>query len=132
MSRVDPKFIEISYDGYSIAPNEYGDADIEINTGGDTSEVKKGIAGGAITEVKYDKVDTVTFTLLPDTQSSYRLEEYQSIAKQCEWIIKDINPAKQRSWTSNKGQVKGFDTVQLTKGQGYAFTVEFEQDLKLA
>ena len=132
MAQVDPKFIEISYDGYSIAKNEFGDADIEINTGGETSEVKKGICGGSITEIKYDKIDTLTFTLLPTAESSYRLEDYHSIAKQCEWIIKDTNPAKQRSWTSSAGQVKSYDAVQLTKGAGYAFTVEFEDNLRIA
>jgi len=131
MSTIDPKYIAISYDGYSIAPKEFGEADIEVNTGGETSEVKKGICGGSITEIKYDKVDTLTFTLLPDAENSFRLEEYHSIAKQVEWIIKDTNPSKQRSWTSNAGQVKSYDAVQLTKGQGYAFTVEFEENLKI-
>ncbi len=132
MAQVDPKYIAITFDGYSIAPSEFGDADIEINHGGETSEVMKGIAGGSITQIKYDKIDTLTFTLLPDAENSYRLEEYHSIAKQVEWIIKDTNPAKQRSWTSSAGQVKSFDAVQLTKGAGYAFTVEFEDDLQLS
>ena len=130
MAKVSAKFIEISCNGYSIASNEYM-ADIELNTGGDNSEVTPGIGGYRVTVEKFDAIDTLTIAVGSDTATAYRLEEYYSTVKQCDWIIKDNNPARQRSWTG-KGQVKSFDTLKLNGGDGYAFTVEFESRLKLA
>jgi len=130
MAKIDFRNVSISYDGYTIAPTEFGEADVMVNTGGETSEVMKGIGGGSITNVKYDKIDSVTFTLLPDSPNATRLEDYHSIVKQCEWIIKDTNPSRQRTWTSPLGQVKSYDEVALNKGDGYAFTIEFEDNLE--
>lgn len=130
MAKIDPKNIYISIDGTAIQANEFGDAEIEINTGGDTSEVKKGKCGAGITVVKYDKIDNLTFTVFAHTSASYRLEQMHSIAKQFSVIVKDMNPAQQRAWTSSAAQVKGFDAVTLTDGKGYAFTIECEDDFK--
>lgn len=130
---VDPKYIYISFDGYTINPDEFGDADIEITAGGDNSEVIKGKAGGHETIQHYDKVDQLTFTLFQHSASSYKLENYHNQHKQIEnLIVKDTNPNRQRTWTSTAVNVKGYDAVQLTAGNGYAFTLEAEEDFEIS
>ena len=129
---IDPKHIIISFDGYTIASDEYGDADIEVNAGGDNSEVVKGKAGGHTTVEHYDKVDSVTFTLFKHAENSYRLENYHNQHKQIEnFIVKCTDPTNQRTWTSTAVNVKGYDAVPLTNGDGFAFTLECEEDLKI-
>ncbi len=133
MAVIDPKYIYISFDGYTINPAEFGDADIELTAGGDNSEVVKGKAGGHATVNKYDKVDQVTFTLFSDSASSYKLENYHNQHKQINnLIVKDTNPSRQRTWTSTAVNVKGYDAVALTKADGYAFTLECEEDFEIA
>lgn len=130
---IDPKYIYISFDGYSIAPNEFGDADIEISCGGDASEVIKGKSGAHETVYKYDKIDQLTFTVFAHTASSYKLENYHNQHKQIEdLIVKDLNPNRQRTWSSTAVNVKGYDAVALTGGNGYAFTLECEEDFEIS
>lgn len=130
---IDPKRIYISFDGYTINPAEFADADIEITAGGDNSEVVKGKSGGHATIQKYDKTDQVTFTLFSHSTSSYKLENYHNQHKQIEnLIVKDTNPSRQRTWTSTAANVKSYDAVQLTGGNGYGFTIECEEDFEIA
>lgn len=129
---IDPKFIYISFDGFSIPATDFGDADIEVSAGGDNSSVTKGKAGGHETVYQYDKVDTITFTVFSHTASSYKLENYHNQHKQItDFIVKDLNPNRQRTWTSSAVNVKGYDAVALTGGNGYAFTLECEEDLEI-
>ena len=113
-NQIDPKYIYISFDGYTINPDEFGDADIEITAGGENSDVIKGKSGGHETVWKYDKIDQLTFTLFSHSASSYKLENYQ------------------RTWTSTAANVKSYDAVALTGGNGYAFTIECEEDFEIA
>lgn len=130
---IDPKYIYISFDGYTINPDEYGDADIEITCGGDNSEVIKGKAGGHETVLKYDKIDQISFTLLSHAPSAYKLENYHNQKKQItNFIVKDLNPNRQRTWTTTAINVKSYDAVALTGGNGYAFTCECEEDFEIA
>lgn len=130
---IDPKYIYISFDGYTINPDEFGDADIEITAGGDNSEVVKGKAGGHETIQLYNKVDQVTFTIFQHGASSYKLENYHNQHKQIEnLIVKDTNPNRQRTWTSTAVNVKSYDAVQLTAGNGYSFTLECEEDFEIS
>lgn len=130
---IDPKYIYISFDGITINANEFGDADIEITAGGDNSEVMKGKAGGHETVWKYDKIDQVTFTLFSYAPSSYKLENYHNTKTQIQdLIIKDTNPNRQRTWTTTAANVKSYDAVALTGGNGYAFTIECESDFEIS
>lgn len=130
---INPKYIYISFDGYTINPDEFGDADIEITAGGDNSEVIKGKSGGHATVQKYNKVDQLTFTLFSYSASSYKLENYHNQHKQIEnLIVKDTNPNRQRTWTSTAANVQGYDAVALTNGNGYAFTISVEEDFEIA
>lgn len=130
---IDPKYIYISFDGYTIDPKEYGDADIEITAGGDNSEVVKGKSGGHATIQHYDKVDQLTFTLFSHSASSYKLENYHNQHKQIEnLIVKDTNPNRQRTWTTTAANVQGYDAVTLTNGNGYSFTISAEEDFEIA
>lgn len=132
-NQIDPKYIYISFDGYTINPDEFGDADIEITTGGDSSEVIKGKSGGHETLWHWDKIDQLTFTTFSHAPSSYKLENYHSQHKQIEnLIVKDTNPNRQRTWTSVAANVKSFDAVQLTGGNGYAWTIEIEDNFELS
>lgn len=130
---IDPKYIYISYDGYTINADEYGDADIEITAGGDNSEVIKGKGGGHETVYNYSKIDQVTFTLFSHSANAYRLENYHQQHKQIEnFIVKDTNPNRQRTWTSSAVNVQGYDAVGLTNGNGYAFTLTAEEDFEIS
>lgn len=132
MAEINPQFIHQSFDGFSINPKDYGDADVEVNYGGESSEVIKGKGGGADTVWKFDKIDTVTFTLRKSTSAAYKLENYHNQKKQIkDYICKDLNPSQQRTWTSTACNVKGFDALPLTSGGGFAVTLEFEEDLEI-
>ena len=132
-NQIDPKYIYISFDGYTINPDEFGDADIEITAGGENSDVIKGKSGGHETVWKWDKIDQLTFTLFSHSASSYKLENYHNQHKQIEnLIVKDTNPNRQRTWTSTAANVKSYDAVALTGGNGYAFTIECEDDFEIA
>lgn len=130
---IDPKYIYISFDGYSIAPNEFADADIEISYGGDASEVIKGKSGGHETVYKYDKIDQLTFTVFSHAPSSYKLENYHNQHKQInDLIVKDLNPNRQRTWSTTSANVQSFDAVALTGGNGMAFTISCEEDFEIS
>lgn len=127
--RIDPKNIVISIDGQTINPNEYAEADVVVTYGGDTSEQKRGIAGGSLTVVKYDKVDGLKFALFMHAPSASRLEKYQANAKSVSLLVRDLESG--RKWTTDACQVQSFDDVSLTKGEGVAFTIMCENNFKV-
>ncbi len=127
--KIDPKNIVISIDGQTINPVEFAEADIVVSTGGDNSEQKRGIAGGSLPVIKYDKVDSLKFALFQDAPSSYRLEKYHSNTKSVSVLVRDLNT--NRKWTTDQAIVKSFDDVTLTKGEGIAFTIECTNTFKL-
>lgn len=130
---IDPKYIYISIDGTAIGSAEYGDADIEINCGGDNSEVIKGKGGGHETVYNYGKIDQLTFTVFSHTPISYKLENYHQQHKQIEdLIVKDLNPNRQRTWSTTAANVQGYDAVALTGGNGYSITISAEEDFQIS
>ena len=91
-NQIDPKYIYISFDGYTINPDEFGDADIDITAGGDSSEVIKGKSGGHETVWHWDKIDQLTFTLFAHSNASYKLENYhnQSSKGRISWRLSSV------------------------------------------
>jgi len=134
MDSIDFTQIYISYNGYVIDKKEFGEADIEISSGGDQTESKRGYGGGAETVLKNDKIDTLTFTLRGSALSAFRLQQYHNnhTAIDTGLIVKDLNPMRQRTWTSNGAYVKSYDSVKLGQESAFAFTIECEDNFELA
>jgi len=112
---IDFTQIFLAYNGYTIDKKEFGDADIEITAGGDQTESKRGMGGGAETVLKNDKIDSVTFTLRGSSLSAYRLQQYHNNHTPIDSLItKDLNPMRQR------------------KESAFAFTIECEDNFEIA
>lgn len=130
--RIDFTQIYISYNGYAIDKKEYGEADIEVSCGGDQTESKRGYGGGAETVMKNDKIDTLTLTLRGSSLSSYRLQQYHANHTAIDdLIVKNLNPTRQRTYTSSAAYVKSYDSVKLGQEDAWAFTIECEDNFDI-
>ena len=129
---IDFTQIFLSYNGYAIDKKEFGDADIEVSAGGDQTEGKRGFGGGAETVLKNDKIDQVQFTIRGSQPSAYNLLSYHANHTPIDsLIVKDLNPKRQRTWTSNAAYVKSYDSVKLGQESAYAFTIELEDNFDI-
>lgn len=130
--KIDFTQIYISYNGYAIDKKEFGEADIEISSGGDQTESKRGYGGGAETVFKFDKIDTLTFTLRGSSASSYRLQQYHNNHTPIDdLIVKNLNPTRQRTYTTTAAYVKSYDSVKLGQEDALAFTIECEDNFEI-
>lgn len=118
--------IYISINGYAIDPKDFAaDTDIDITLGGDGGETRAGKGGGR--EVVYydNSIDSLKFTLRGSSSLVYKLMQYKRNHVPIEsLIVKDLNPMRQRTFTTNSAHVKSFDDVSLTDASAWAFTVE--------
>ena len=129
---IDFTQIYMSYNGYAIDKKDFGEADIEVSTGGDQIESKRGYGGGAETVLKNDKIDTVMFTLRGSSSHSYRLQEYHANHTPIDdYIIKNLNPSRQRTYSSTAVFVKSYDSVKLGQEDAWAFTLECEDNFDI-
>ena len=129
---IDFTQIFLAYNGYTIDKKEFGDADIEVTCGGDQTESKRGYGGGAETVLKNDKIDQVTFTLRGSSQNAYRLQQYHNNHTPIDsGIVKDLNPKRQRTWTTSAAYVKSYDAVKLGQESAWAFTIECEDNFDI-
>ena len=127
------KNIYISIDGYAIDKLDFGDADIEVTTGGDAGETKAGKGGGREVIFKDDKIDSVKFTLRGSSSMSYKLQQYHSNHTPItSLIVKDLNPMRQRTYTTNAAHIKSYDDVALTEASAWAFTIECIENFEIA
>ena len=125
--------IYISINGYAIDAKDFGDADIEITTGGDAGETRAGKGGGREVLFKDDKIDSVAFTLRGSSSLVYKLQQYHANhVPITSLIIKDLNPMRQRTFTTNSAHVKSFDAVALTDASAWAFTIECVENFEVA
>jgi hypothetical protein len=117
--------IYVSINGYAIDKNDFGDADIEVTTGGDAGETRAGKGGGREVLFKDDKIDSLKFTLRGSSSMVYKLQQYHANhVPITSLIIKDLNPERQRTFTTDSAHVKSFDDVALTDASAWAFTIE--------
>lgn len=125
--------IYVSFDGYAIPAVDFGDADIEITTGGDAGETRAGKGGGREVLFKNDKIDSVKFTLRGSSSLVYKLQQYHANhVPITSLIIKDLNPMRQRTFTTNSAHVKSFDDVALTDASAWAFTIECVENFEVS
>ena len=117
--------IYMSIDGYAINAKDFGDADIEVTCGGDAGETRAGKGGGREVVFKDDRIDSTKFTLRGSSSMVNKLQQYHANHTPItSLIIKDMNPARQRTWTTNSAHVKSFDDVSITDASAWAFTIE--------
>lgn len=126
MAKFDAKNLVISIDGATINHGEFGEADIEINTGGANIEIKKGIAGGSWTNAKYDKIDELKFSLIAESSSAKRLRKYHMNRKTVAILVKDLST--NTKYSTDIAYVETYDAVTLNKDNLLAFTLKCEQD----
>ena len=129
---IDFTQIYMSYNGYAIDKKDFGDADIEVSTGGDQTESKRGLGGGAETVLHSNKIDTIMFTLRGSSSHSYRLQQYHlNHTPIDDFIVKNLNPMRQRTYTSTAIFVKSYDSVKIGQEDSYAFTLECEDNFDI-
>lgn len=117
--------IYMSIDGYAVNAKDFGDADIDITCGGDAGETRAGKGGGREVVYKDDRIDSVKFTLRGSSSMVNKLQQYhKNHTSITSLIIKDMNPERQRTWTTNSAHVKSYDDVSVTGNSAWAFTVE--------
>jgi hypothetical protein len=117
--------VYISINGYSIPAKDFADADIDITTGGDGGETRAGKGGGRDVLFKDDSIDSLKFTLRGSSSMVDKLRDYRkNHVPITDLIVKDMNPMRQRTWTTNAAHVKSFDDVAITDASSWAFTIE--------
>lgn len=125
--------IYVSINGYAIDAKDFGDADIEITTGGDAGETRAGKGGGREVVFMDTKIDSLKFTLRGSSSMVYKLQQYHANhVPITSLIIKDLNPMRQRTFTTNSAHVKSFDDVALTDASAWAFTIECVENFEVA
>ena len=125
--------IYVSINGYAIDAKDFADADIEVTTGGDAGETRAGKGGGREVLFKDDKIDSVKFTLRGSSSMVYKLQQYHANhVPITSLIIKDLNPMRQRTFTTDSAHVKSFDDVALTDASAWAFTIECVENFEVA
>ena len=117
--------IYVSINGYAIDAKDFGDADIEVTAGGDGGETRPGKGGGRDVLFKDDSIDSLKFTLRGSSSMVDKLRNYKkNHVPITSLIVKDLNPMRQRTWSTNSAHVKSFDDVALTDASAWAFTIE--------
>src|SRR5574344_878703 len=125
--------IYVSINGYAIDAKDFADADIEVTTGGDAGETRAGKGGGREVLFKDDKIDSFKFTLRGSSSMVYKLQQYHANhVPITSLIIKDLNPMRQRTFTTDSAHVKSFDDVALTDASAWAFTIECVENFEVA
>lgn len=125
--------IYVSINGYAIDAKDFGDADIEVTTGGEAGETRAGKGGGREVLFKNDKIDSLKFTLRGSSSLVYKLQQYHANhVPITSLIVKDLNPMRQRTFTTNSAHVKSFDDVALSDASAWAFTVECVENFEVA
>ena len=125
--------IYVSINGYAINKNDFGDADVEVTIGGDAGETRAGKGGGREVLFKDDRIDSVAFTLRGSSSLVNKLQQYHTNhVPITSLIIKDLNPMRQRTFTTNSAHVKSFDAVALTDASAWAFTIECVDNFEVA
>src|SRR5574344_1155658 len=90
--------IYVSINGYAINAKDFGDADIDITSGGDAGETRAGKGGGREVLFKDDRIDSVKFTLRGSSSMVTKLQQYHANHTPItSLIIKDLNPMRQRT-----------------------------------
>ena len=125
--------IYISINGYAIPAKDFGDADIDITCGGDAGETRSGKGGGREVVFTDTAIDSLKFTLRGSSSLVYKLIQYhKNHVPITSLIVKDLNPMRQRTFTTNSAHVKSFDDVSLTDASAWAFTIECVENFEVA
>ena len=125
MDSIQYNQVYISLNGYAINPKDFGDADIEITDGGDKGETRAGKGGGREVVFKDDAIDSLKFTLRGSSSMVDKLRLWEKKHTPItSLIVKDLNPMRQRTWSTNSAHVKSHDDVSVTDASAWAFTIE--------